>query len=198
MKDNKTKLAFIRARSEGKSYNLISKELGISKATCTEWNKSLKDEIATLKDEHTEELYTTYKMSREARIKDLGETLERIDNALQAKDLKDLPIEKLLDYKLKYREALKAEYIEPVEEPDQTLDGLMEEFNRILKATSIGQLTPATAKAQLAVLEARKETITAINYEKKKEKEGVLVNDFEIEIGTREQYTSDLLRHPEE
>lgn len=33
MKDTETKLAFIRARAEGKSYSKIQEELGIAKAT---------------------------------------------------------------------------------------------------------------------------------------------------------------------
>lgn len=51
-------------------------------------------------------------MVREARIKQLGDTLDEINTALSETDLKDISPEKLLDYKLKYMDALKEEYIE--------------------------------------------------------------------------------------
>lgn len=69
MKDTETKLAFIKARAEGKSYSTITKELGIAKATCTSWEQSLKGDIEAMKRAQTEELYTAYNMKREARIK---------------------------------------------------------------------------------------------------------------------------------
>jgi hypothetical protein len=49
-------------------------------------------------------------MTKEARVKKLGETLNEINAALEAVDLKSIPAEKLLDFKLKYTEALKGEY----------------------------------------------------------------------------------------
>lgn len=49
-------------------------------------------------------------MTKEARIKKLGETLDRVNTALDRADLSQIPPEKLLDYKLKYTEALKGEY----------------------------------------------------------------------------------------
>ena len=48
-------------------------------------------------------------MTKEARIKKLGDTLEGINTALDGADLSTIPPEKLLDFKLKYTEALKEE-----------------------------------------------------------------------------------------
>jgi len=99
-------------RAEGKSYTAISKELNISKATCTAWEKELKAEIAEKKKEQLEEMYEAYYMTREARITKLGQTLESIEDALSEVDFTQVSPEKLLDYKLKYMEALKQEFID--------------------------------------------------------------------------------------
>ena len=111
MKPSDTKAEFIRLRAEGKSYAVISKDLGIAKDTCSKWEKELKEEIAQLKGEQLAELYDSYYMTREARIKKLGDTLDNINAALAQADLARLPPDKLLDFKLKYTEALKTEYI---------------------------------------------------------------------------------------
>ena len=112
MKPNDQKNEFIRLRAEGKSYTAIGKELSISKATCTAWERELKAEIAEKKKEQLEEMYQAYYMTREARITKLGQTLESIEDALSDADLTQVSPEKLLDYKLKYMEALKQEFID--------------------------------------------------------------------------------------
>ena len=112
MKPNDQRNEFIRLRAEGKSYTAISKELNISKATCTAWEKELKEEIAEKKKEQLEEMYEAYYMTREARITKLGQTLESIEDALSEVDFTQVSPEKLLDYKLKYMEALKQEFID--------------------------------------------------------------------------------------
>ena len=110
MKPQETKTEFIRLRAEGKSYSYIADTLHISKSTCTEWERELKTQIAELKQEQLNELYSSYFMTKEARIKKLGETLENINTALDGADLSQIPPEKLLEFKLKYTEALKEEY----------------------------------------------------------------------------------------
>ena len=110
MKPTELKQEYIRLRAEGKSYSFIAEQLHISKSTCTAWERELKNAIAELKQEQLNELYSSYYMTKEARIKKLGETLNRINEALEAVDLSEIPAEKLLDFKLKYTEALKEEY----------------------------------------------------------------------------------------
>ncbi len=109
------KLKFIELRANQKTYADISKELNISKSTCTNWNNELKQEIALLKREQLKELYNAYYMTKEARIKNLGTTLSKIDEAIKETDLSEVDPAKLLELKLKYSEALKDEYIEPNE-----------------------------------------------------------------------------------
>lgn len=146
MKPTEQKQSFIIKRAEGKSYTTIAQELNISKATCTEWEKELKALIAEKKAEQLENLYTTYFMTKEARIERLGESLARIDNALDQADLTTASPEKLLELKLKYQEALQAEYIpigksEPLPAtatPEDIYKALVDLANRI-KAGEVSQ-----------------------------------------------------------
>lgn len=112
MKGHETKARFILMRAEGLSYQNIGKALGISRATCSAWEQELKEQISEQKQDQLRELYQAYYMHREARIKQLGETLLGIESALGEKDLSDVSPEKLLDFKLKFLEALKEEYVD--------------------------------------------------------------------------------------
>lgn len=189
MKDNKTKLAFIKARAEGKSYSTITKELGIAKATCTSWEQSLRSEIAELKREQLEELYTAYSMKQEARIKALGNILQGLDEAIAGKPLDALPVDKLLDLRLKYGRELKAEYKEPVElATDDTLDGLLEQYNQLYTEARAGSYSLADIKAQLSILDAKREVLYSLAREQQKEEADQLDLDFT-------GYTSRILRH---
>lgn len=192
MKDTETKLAFIKARVEGKSYSTITKELGIAKATCTSWEQSLKGDIEAMKRAQTEELYTAYNMKREARIKALGEIVQGLDKAIADKPLEELPLDKLLELRLKYARELKEEYLEPVElETDNTLDGLLEQYNQLYKDSKTGKYNPADIKAQLAILDAKRDTLYRISGELTKEEESGLVNMADL---FNKEYESKLLR----
>ena len=192
MKDNKTKLEFIKARAEGKSYRTISKELGISISTCSDWESSLANQIAQAKREELDELYSSYSMTKQARIKELGEIIKRIDEArdnIADKPLETLPEDRLLELKLKVMRELQAEYREPVASSDNTLNGLLEEYNRIYFESRNGKLTASEVKAQLSILDGKRALLYSIATEETREEE-----DFSIKLG----YTSKLLRHEED
>lgn len=110
IKPQETKTKFIKLRAEGRSYSYIANTLHISKSTCSSWERELNEAIVELKQEQLNELYSSYAMTKEARIRKLGDTLNSINTALDGVDLSELPPEKLLDFKLKYTEALKGEY----------------------------------------------------------------------------------------
>lgn len=156
MKPQEQKAEFIKMRAEGKSYAIIAETLNISKSTCTSWERELKDKIAQLKGEQLEELYSSYFMTKEARIKKLGGTLERINTALDDVDLSTMPPEKLLDFKLKYMDALKEEYISPSPaynlgenfKPKDILNALGYLLNRI----RTGEVTADQANRESAVI----------------------------------------------
>ena len=194
MKDNKTKLDFIKARAEGKSYRTISKELKISISTCSEWENSLADQIAQTKKEELDELYSSYNMTKQARIKELGEIIKRIDEArehIADKPLETLPEDRLIELRLKVMKELQAEYREPVASSDDTLDGLLEEYNRIYEESRSGKLTATEAKAQLSILDGKRDILYRIaSEETREETEGSL--NFDL------SYTSKLLRHGDE
>ena len=188
MKDNETKLAFIKARAEGKSYATISKELGIAKATCTSWEQSLRGDIEALKREQLDELYTAYSMKKEARIRALGGILQGLDNAIAQKPLEDLPADKLLELRLKYGRELKEEYTEATPlETDDTLDGLLEQYNQLYMDSVAGNCTPAGVKAKLSILDAKMGALYRIAEEQSREEKEPL--------SFLEKYTSKILRH---
>lgn len=112
MEPNDKKLKFIVLRAENQPYSYIAKELEISKSTCTAWNRELANEIKTMREERLSELYTAYSMTKEARIKGLGEALKKIDEALQEVDYSEMDPAKLLALRLKYAEALQREHVE--------------------------------------------------------------------------------------
>lgn len=110
MKLQEIKSEYVRLRAEGQSYRAIAEQLHISKSTCSSWEKELKGQISQLKQEKLSELYESYGMAKEGRIRRLGETLNRLEEALENADLESLPPDKLLKFYLDYTEALKKEY----------------------------------------------------------------------------------------
>lgn len=157
MKSYEQKTEFIRLRAEGKSYSAIADTLHISKATCTAWERELKDAIAELKQEKLNELYSSYFMTKEARIRKLGDTLNSINTALDDADLSQIQPEKLLEYKLKYTEALKEEYTgigTPYQftadkiEPRDLVTALEDLLNRV----RTGEVTPEQANRESSVI----------------------------------------------
>lgn len=185
MKNTETKLAYIKARAEGKSYDTIATELGIAKGTCSNWERELRADIDAMKRVQAEELYTAYNMKRDARIRTLGEIIKSLDTAIADISLEDIPPEKLLELRLKYGRELKTEYIEPIEiETDNTLDGLLEQYNQLYRDSKTGKYSPADIKAQLSILDAKRATLIQAEGEHQKE-EG---DPFSLE------YKSGLLR----
>jgi transposase-like protein len=156
MKSIETKNQFIRMRAEGKSYSVIAKLLNISKSTCTSWERELKDQIAELKQEQLNELYNSYYMTKEARIKKLGATLESINTALDGADLTAVSPEKLLDFKLKYTEALKGEYLgsgTPYQFSDRvTPQEILTALGDLLSRIRAGEVTAEQAGRESLVL----------------------------------------------
>jgi len=158
MKPQEEKAEFIKLRAEGKSYSFIANALHISKSTCTSWERELKDQIVQLKREYLSELYDSYYMTREARIKKLGDTLAVINKALDEMDLSTLPPEKLLDFKLKYMDALKAEYIDT--NPPQRL-GTNFKADDILSA--LGNLLDRIRAGEVSMEQAARESLVISN-----------------------------------
>lgn len=156
MKPQEVKLEYVRLRAEGKSFRTIAKTLHISTSTCSEWEEELKDQIAALKKEQLDELYETYLMGKAARIRRLGDTLRGIEAALAQAELESMAPEKLLDYKLKYSEALKSEYTDPEQayifkgkvNPEDIVEALGDLHNRV----RAGEVSTEQAQKEAQVL----------------------------------------------
>lgn len=158
MKSQETKNRFILLRADNKSYGTISKELHISKSTCQSWENELKEQIAEKRQENLQALYDNYGLTKEARIQALGETLEKINKALANVDLEALHPAQLLAYKLKYQEALKAEYV-PVEnnnslanKDELTAPDIMGAVKDLLARVQAGEITQEQAGKESLVL----------------------------------------------
>lgn len=156
MKPQELKQEFIKLRAEGRAYSYIADKLHISKSTCTSWEKELGADIAQLKREELNTLYDAYYMKKEARIKQLGETLNRVEEALKAVDLKEIAPEKLLDFKLKYTEALQKEYVgtEPAFKFSDTMDatGIVKALGDLLNRVRAGEVTTEQAGKESLIL----------------------------------------------
>lgn len=109
----KTKEKFIDLRAQGYSYDKIAKELNKAKQTLIEWNKELQGVIAERRGYELENLYEAYKLTKEGRLRSLGETISKLREEIAKRDLSEVPTEKLLDLLLKYSSQIKDELIEP-------------------------------------------------------------------------------------
>lgn len=156
MKDQQTRDLFVAMRAQNKSYDTICKALHISKATCSKWEKELKTVIADKKREELEALYESYFMTREARIAQLGDTLQEIDFALAGADFTEIPAEKLLDYKLKYTQALKEEYIPTGKAAPLPAKinptAILKAYNDLLERVQLGEVSTEQANRESMIL----------------------------------------------
>ena len=155
MKPMELKQEYIRLRAEGKSYSYIADQLHISKSTCTKWERDLAAEIDELKRAELAELYESYSMTKQARIKRLGDTLEKINTALEQADFSEVDPAKLLDFKLKYTEALKGEYVgqkKAIEPESIEAKDIVEAFADLLDRTRAGDITADQAQRESLIL----------------------------------------------
>lgn len=158
MKPQEMKLEFIRLRADGQSYDKIAEALHISKATCTAWERELKSNITSLQQKRLNELYDAYGMAKEARIRRIGDTLRRLDDALMSADLTMMAPEKLLDFKLRYTQALKEEFVgltpPPAFEEGGTPEEVRAAFTDVYARIRRGDITAEQAGQELKALSA--------------------------------------------
>lgn len=163
MLDIAMKQRFIQMRGEGKSYRAIAKELQISTATAQALNHELWNEIAQYKADALADLYNTYHITKTERIKSLGQTLNKIDSALEEVDIDTLAQvapEKLIDMKLKYIGALKDEYIAPRETIAKAPNGGYDTHNLIV---ALGEVVDAVRSGNMTEKQADMETKAIMN-----------------------------------
>lgn len=156
MKLQSTKRAFIELRAGGASYDKIASKLKISKSTCVSWANEFSEAIADLKSEQLDELYSTYYMHKEARIKKLGESLKRINKALDDIDFKTIAPEKLLDFKLKHMQLLREEYTGATKaftfNKGLDAEDIIKALGELLTRVRSGDITPEQASRESAII----------------------------------------------
>jgi len=104
--------AFVQYRARGWSLRKIARKLRISRTTLSNWQAELEEEIASLKAIELEALFEQFYISKEARVRLLGEQLKRVRVELNKRDLTDVPTDTLMAMLLKLSEALQEEYTE--------------------------------------------------------------------------------------
>lgn len=129
MKPNKEN-QFIIMRAEGYTHREIRDKLGISEATASRLGTKLRKEIEQVKQENKTALMKAYQATQQARAESIAGTLFEIDTALKGVDLKEVPLHRLLDLKLKYIEALKDE-LPPQDESLKRVDDLITQIDKI-------------------------------------------------------------------
>jgi hypothetical protein len=114
MTNTDLKQQFITLRAKGYSLEKISKEIGKCRQTLSNWNFDLQEEIANAKAIELEALFEECLLTKQYRIKELSNLLNKINKELEKRDLTMLSDDKLIDLKLKIGVQLKEEFIEPI------------------------------------------------------------------------------------
>lgn len=109
MKDIETKQRFVELRSGGSSFERIAGELQVSKPTLLKWAKELAGELEQLRFVRFEGLIEQYALMKEERVKALAEVLRAALAELKARDMKEVPTEKLVGLVFTLQEKLLAE-----------------------------------------------------------------------------------------
>ena len=113
MKDAKTIEEFILLRAQGWSFDRIAKKLKTAKQTLINWSGTYAVEISHLKALELEALQEEYFLTREGKIKLIGEAVKKLKTELDKRDLSDVPTGKLYELLDRYHELARAEAVEP-------------------------------------------------------------------------------------
>lgn len=109
MHDNETKEKFIELRAKGKAYAEIAETLGVSKQTLITWGQEFELQIGNLKAIENETLQEQYRISKQQRLKTLGDMAQSIDAELAKRNLDEVPTDKLIFLRLKLLDTMKDE-----------------------------------------------------------------------------------------
>ena len=96
MYSNKEKKEFILLRAKGFSFNKIAEKLNVSKGTLINWSKDLSEEISNHRLIEQESLLEEVRLTKNHRVKNLGDLLGKIKEEIENRDFSDIPLEKLV------------------------------------------------------------------------------------------------------
>lgn len=103
---NELKVRFIEQRGKGYSLIKIARELGVAKSTLSNWSREMEAEIASARAIELEALQEEFYLSKEGRIKLLGQQVRALEAELARRDLSTVPAEKLFELLLRFHTAL--------------------------------------------------------------------------------------------
>ena len=167
VKKNK-QIEFLKLRSEGKTYKEIANQLNVHPNTITNWSKELKEEIQNQDKEEYEKLYCMYHMDRKARIQQYGEVVKKIDTEIDKRDLSEISLDRLLDFKLKYMNRLNALYLpskQRKEKHDINIEDIKNSLCELKYRLSDGSISLEQAKKEKEILMSLLECIKVQNDE---------------------------------
>ena len=95
MKDLELQKQFIALRTQGLSFDRISKEINVSKPTLIKWSHKFQFELNNLRAISLEALREELIPSREARARALAEQLRQVEEELKKRSLADVPTSRL-------------------------------------------------------------------------------------------------------
>lgn len=165
MESYNKKLMFVTLRANNLSLTKIADELGVSRRTCSKWDKEFSQQILEEQKKRQEECKELYFIQRKARIKRLSDTLKRIDNELCDKDFSEIPTENLLKLKLKYESELAKENFtrSEISIDGGDTDRIKKAISDIHKKIADGSISGEQAKLQLetirTMIQANKQTV---------------------------------------
>jgi transcriptional regulator with XRE-family HTH domain len=172
MKTLDTKDKYIELRAEGLSQRTCAKRLGVSAASVSRWEAEMAESISEARKRRLEEVYERYGMMKEARLRRLGGTIERLDKAAAAIDYQAIPAERILDLQIKFQEAFRDEYVSTGGggkglSPEGDLAAAYKALSDILRRLQEGAITDTQARGELAICEALIKTKETMELEKK-------------------------------
>lgn len=160
MKSAKKQREFIKLKAEGYSNAKISRILHISESTASRYSRLLEENIAAYKAEQLQELYEAYYMTKATRIKSLGDTLIRLNEAISAAELCNMPPERMLELKLKYHNSLRNEYtaprsrgLEDDEIQEDSARAILRQLRRLLEDVKNNEIPINQAATEARILE---------------------------------------------
>lgn len=98
---------FILYRASGLTLREIAEKLNISTKTAERWNKKYKTEIEEMKADFLDRMKQQIEAENLDRVKEINNTIKKLDEILNTKDLSKVNTATLLDLKLKYLKELR-------------------------------------------------------------------------------------------
>ena len=109
MKTAEDRERFVELRAAGLSYAKIAEALDVSKPTLISWAKEMQVELANARAMRADETLQRYAEARDRRFISMAQTLDRVLDALAARDLGEVRTADLLKLALSYATAMQAE-----------------------------------------------------------------------------------------